>query len=367
MVANVYYEAFVDEELPSLEGKCVLITGTTSGTGYWCAMAAIKKGVSILLLLNRASSRASAADAEIVSAAKGTNTSVQSVVCDLMSFASVHKAADEVEKTAKGCGLDVLAANAGIMCMPDDRTEDGYDVQMQVNHLSHFLLTLRLMPVLEKAAANRGEARVVIHSSAARYLTRGKLPFGATMEKCEKGTLGGNGGSMGIMNFVAPQNVRYHHSKAANAVFTQALHEKLVAKGSKVKSLCCEPGLAETSLLANGFQTASDKSMPKSIKSAAMSMFKCSGMMQSGADGAMPLMAACFSSEANSGDMYCPKQMAPLPPPTCMMINNKGLPKRTIIAGKSVKTGDSKEAHSLDAEVQSMLWTKSEAAVGLTF
>jgi NAD(P)-dependent dehydrogenase (short-subunit alcohol dehydrogenase family) len=57
-------------------------------------------------------------------------------------------------------GLNVLCNNAGIMAFRDEPTIDGYDVQMQTNHLSHFLLTKLLMPKLEEAAEKYGEARV---------------------------------------------------------------------------------------------------------------------------------------------------------------------------------------------------------------
>ena len=43
--------------------------------------------------------------------------------------------------------------------MPDVRTDDGYDIQMQVNHTSHFLLASLVMSALEAAAAKRGAAR----------------------------------------------------------------------------------------------------------------------------------------------------------------------------------------------------------------
>jgi NAD(P)-dependent dehydrogenase (short-subunit alcohol dehydrogenase family) len=55
------------------------------------------------------------------------------------------------------------------MALADVATTDGYDVQMQTNHLSHFLLLKEVFPLLEKAAAARGEARVVHHSSLARF------------------------------------------------------------------------------------------------------------------------------------------------------------------------------------------------------
>jgi hypothetical protein len=34
---------------------------------------------------------------------------------------------------------------------------------MQTNHLSHFLLTKDLLPLLNKAAASKGEARIINH------------------------------------------------------------------------------------------------------------------------------------------------------------------------------------------------------------
>ena len=45
--------------------------------------------------------------------------------------------------------------------MPDEATEDGFDTQMQTNHLSHFLLTRELFPLLEKSADKHGDARIV--------------------------------------------------------------------------------------------------------------------------------------------------------------------------------------------------------------
>ena len=59
-------------------------------------------------------------------------------------------------------GLNVLCNNAGVMALGDKATTDGYDCQMQTNHLSHFLLTKELWPLLEMQGAN---ARVVNHSS----------------------------------------------------------------------------------------------------------------------------------------------------------------------------------------------------------
>ena len=136
---------------------------------------------------------------------------------------------------ANSGGLDALVNNAGIMGVPDTRTVDGFDVQMQTNHLSHFLLSYLLMPSLELAADTRGEARIVQHSSGAR---RGNTKTGMLkaefFNQCDPGTLGGDG-------FPACFN-RYHQTKLSNPVFTMALHDLLGKLNSKVKSICADPG-----------------------------------------------------------------------------------------------------------------------------
>ena len=62
----------------------------------------------------------------------------------------------------------MLCNNAGVMALKDRATADGFDVQMQTNHLSHFLLTKELFSSFGKAVELRGEARIVNHSSVAR-------------------------------------------------------------------------------------------------------------------------------------------------------------------------------------------------------
>ena len=164
-VEDVIY-ADVVAGLPDLSGKCIAITGCTSGTGYWTAVAAVRKGAACVLMLNRQSERAETAEEKVK--AEG-DSHVETVICDLQSFASVRSAATALNSIAAGFGgLDALINNAGVMAMPDTRTPDGFDVQMQTNHLSHFLLTKLAMPSLDAAAASRGEARIVQHSSGAR-------------------------------------------------------------------------------------------------------------------------------------------------------------------------------------------------------
>lgn len=94
------------------------------------------------------------------------------------------------------------ASYAGVMALPDQANKDGYDVQMATNHLSHFLLTRDVMPLLEKAAERHGEARVVQMSSEARK--------GAPVDAKYYGKNGGNLGGDGTGSFFnGPRWQRY--------------------------------------------------------------------------------------------------------------------------------------------------------------
>ena len=230
--------AFADlcASLPQMSGKVVAVTGCTTGTGLVLARVCAERGARVLML-NRASPRAQAALQQL-STIPGAGQ-VSFVECDLSSFASVKQAATKIKEQLGDRGLDVLCNNAGVMAMPDAATTDGCCVQMQTNHLSHFLLTAELWPLLEKAAAVAGEARVVNHSSQP---TRPEnRPLMAEYLGKNGGTLGGD--AAGWVPFTGPRWQRFQQSKLANIVFTLALRDKQPA-GSKIKALVAHPGLA---------------------------------------------------------------------------------------------------------------------------
>ena len=140
----------------AMRGKTLAITGCTSGTGLVLARTMAELGAEVFML-NRRSKRADEALQEV----QALSPLVTMIECDLMSFESVKKAAAELIEKLSSKGLDVLCNNAGISSFPDEPTVDGFDPQMQTNHLSHFLLTQQVWPLLMTAASLRGEARVV--------------------------------------------------------------------------------------------------------------------------------------------------------------------------------------------------------------
>mmetsp|Transcript_12346 Transcript_12346/g.27229 ORF Transcript_12346/g.27229 Transcript_12346/m.27229 type:complete len:349 (-) Transcript_12346:1252-2298(-) len=319
--------------LPSLEGKTVAITGTTSGTGFIVARTAIRKNAEHVLLLNRSSERSKASEQSLQDEARKVQSSshVETIPCDLQDFASVRDAAQTIR--SKYDKVHVLCNNAGIMAMEDKATKDGYDVQMQTNHLSHFLLTQQLYPLLKKAAETSGQpSRVANHSSGARNLP-------GTPAKVEYyGKNGGNlGGNSSSMLFGGARWERYHQTKLANLVFTNAFNERIAGSNNtspKVWATCAEPGLSSTALQVT---TARNGGMG-------------SGMWfmrfaQSAEDGSMPILSACFSPEQETSK-------------TTIWHPSKGMVGPAKQSPMSPKEVASKEG------ANDLLWTASEEACG---
>jgi NAD(P)-dependent dehydrogenase (short-subunit alcohol dehydrogenase family) len=302
--------------LPSLQGKVVAITGCTSGTGLVTAQVAASKGAKHIFLLNRPSERAVQAEQIICKeVAPNTQTIIETIPCDLQDFDSVRAAAASIR--SKCAQLDVLCNNAGIMGFDDIATKDGYDVQMQTNHLSHFLLIKELFPLLLKST----DARIVSHSSLKRHGT----PLQAQYFGQNSGNHGGNGNFM----FFGGHWKRYHQSKLANSCFSAALAAKLrnANLAGSVKSVCAAPGVAQTNLIDNG------GGMP--------GVMWVMHLSQSAQDGAIPLITACFGPHVANGDFYEPKG------------GMRGLPIKVKF-----------DKNSASAQQQQMLWETSERACG---
>ena len=262
----------------------VVITGTTSGTGFICAREVAKKGATVILL-NRKSDRSQKSLAQLKEAvAEG---SFHAIDCDLQNLTSVKEAIANIKSSYEV--IDVLVNNAGVMAMKDDATMDGYDVQMQTNVLSHFLLTNELFPLMLKS----DEARIVNHSSMARL----GGPLVADYFEKKGGDLGGDGTEEQNLSFQGPRWERYHQTKLANAVFTYGLKKKLEAANiTNVIPLLAHPGLAATNLQVT---TASVGGMDGNSE--------FMNQAQSAEDGATGIIRATMDKEAKSGNFYGPE------------------------------------------------------------
>ncbi|KAJ5588116.1 hypothetical protein N7537_010794 [Penicillium hordei] len=150
-----------------LEGKFAdkvfLITGCSSGIGIETARALSKTGARIFVTA-RDTQKAKAALGDLLE-----SNQVQLLVLDLSSLASIRACAAEFLSQSQK--LHVLIMNAGVMATPESRTVDGFEMQLGVNHLAHFLLFHLLKPTLLGSSTPNFPSRVVFVSSSGHRMS----------------------------------------------------------------------------------------------------------------------------------------------------------------------------------------------------
>lgn len=119
--------------------------------------------------------------------------------------------------------LDILINNAGVMAIPQALTKDGFEMQLGVNHLGHFLLTNLLLNILKSSAPSR---IIVLSSLAHKYgeINREDLNSERSYNKYKA----------------------YSQSKLANILFVQELAKRLTNYHVTVNAV--HPGIVKTDL-----------------------------------------------------------------------------------------------------------------------
>ena len=134
--------------------KTILITGSTDGIGLATARMLLERGHQVLLH-GRNPQKLQQVEAQL-----SAGGSIESYTADLSRMHEVDALAKAVSE--KHSRLDVLINNAGIFRTPDPITADGLDVRFAVNTLAPYLLTQRLLPLMDASG------RVINLSSAAQ-------------------------------------------------------------------------------------------------------------------------------------------------------------------------------------------------------
>jgi NAD(P)-dependent dehydrogenase (short-subunit alcohol dehydrogenase family) len=257
-------------DLPHLSGKLALITGATGGLGYETALALAGAGARVLVT-GRSSAKGADALARIRAVHPKADVSYETL--DLGSLAGVEAFATAF--AARHTTLDILVDNAGVMMLPNrELTPDGFERQFGTNHLAHFALVAKLMPLL---IATPG-ARVVTVASIAHR--RGRIRFDDLQWQRD----------------YSPSPA-YSQTKLANLLFAQELHRRSLANHWGIASIAAHPGISSTDLIANGIGTGIMGRLGK----LAVGIFG-----QSPAQGALPQIFAAAMPEAQSGAYYGP-------------------------------------------------------------
>jgi len=133
-----------------VEAQTVLVTGATDGLGREVARELAQRGARVLLH-GRDEQRAEDSRRAIAEATGSDRIDV--LIADLSSLAEVRDLARQVGEATDA--LHALVNNAGVAGPPRTETEDGHELHLAVNYLSHFLLTHELLPLLERSAPAR--------------------------------------------------------------------------------------------------------------------------------------------------------------------------------------------------------------------
>ncbi|CAK7209615.1 hypothetical protein SBRCBS47491_000503 [Sporothrix bragantina] len=147
-----------EKDIPSLAGKVIFVTGGTNGLGRESVLAFAKHGPAHIYFTGRDA----AAAASLAEAIKPFNVPSTFLELDMMSLSTVKAAVARFSHDR----LDILMCNAGIMAKPPSLTKDGYELQFGVNHLAHGMVIQKLLPVLQKTAAEpNSDVRIVCLTS----------------------------------------------------------------------------------------------------------------------------------------------------------------------------------------------------------
>ena len=192
--------------------KTVVVTGGTKGIGYQTARGLAVLGATVILVGRDATRGATAM--ESIQQQTG-NRNISFLQADLSELSEVRRLAEHI--ITHSPQLHVLVNNAGGVNVQRQVTSDGMEATFATNHLSPFLLTNLLLPLLQSSAP----ARIVnVNSSQHRS---GYIDFDDLQS--EKN-----------YDFMSA----YRQAKLANLFFTYELARRL--RGTNVTVNVADPG-----------------------------------------------------------------------------------------------------------------------------
>ena len=203
----------------NLRGKRILVTGVSAGIGVETARSLAAHGAEVVGAV-RDLPKTKAATAQVRKDAAAHNGSFELIELDLANLKSVRACADAL--LASGKLFDVVIANAGVMATPFSHTADGFEAQFGTNHLGHFVLANRIVPLI------RAGGRLINVSSSGHRFSNVDLQD-PNFERTPYDP------------FVA-----YGRSKTANILFAVAFDRRHRERG--VRAAAVHPGAIQTEL-----------------------------------------------------------------------------------------------------------------------
>jgi NAD(P)-dependent dehydrogenase (short-subunit alcohol dehydrogenase family) len=313
------------EEMPDLTGRVAMVTGASSGIGFHTALELARHGARTLLAV-RDPDRGEYARERITTVIPSSRGLVEVVVIDLASLDSIEDAAaDLADRTA---AVDILVNNAGVM-VPDGRTTaDGFELQFGTNHLGHFALTGRILPLLLAAES----ARVITVSSLTHRRARPFWDFEPDGFNSKE--------SLTEAEWHRHRVSAYGRSKLANLLFARELDRKAKQARVALASVAAHPGYAATGL----FTKTSFSRHNRVVSGLSHLVTRATG--QSSATGAWPSLYAATHVDLFGGEYIGPRGPGEM----------RGAPTQAAMS-----------PIAQDELVAATLWDRSVAATGVGY
>jgi NAD(P)-dependent dehydrogenase (short-subunit alcohol dehydrogenase family) len=295
-------------QLPDLQGRSYLVTGSNAGLGFFSVEQLAGAGAHVIMT-GRSPNRLSIARAAIMR--RNPDASVESLLLDTSNLGSVRAAA----ATARMSGpLDGALLNAGIVHPPKEReqTPDGNELVFATNALGHYALAGELLTTLAAASGRvvwLGSMSTTIspYDPIDPQLTDGYTPWRA-----------------------------YVQSKVATSVLGFEADRRLRAAGVPVSSVVAHPGYS-TSGRTTGIRGVNEPSRTTRFVDNLQVAFT-----QSKEHGAWPLVRALADRSIEGGSFVGPR------------FGTRGAP-RVVKAARVVRS----------AEIAERIWEACEDATGM--
>jgi len=266
----------IDIPVPNLAGGLALVTGASDGIGFHIAARLARAGAEVIMPV-RNQAKGEAAAQRIRERIPNAKLDIRAL--DLASLESVAGLTGEMLR--EGRPVNIQINNAGIMTPPNRQlTGEGFELQLATNHLGHFALTARLLPLLRAGGARvTTQVSVAANRNAVRWddinWAQGYNPMKA-----------------------------YSSSKIAVGLFAMELHRRSATEGWGIRSNLSHPGVSATNLLSAQPQMGRPKDTPQVKLIRALSR---RGILAGTAESAaLPAVYAATSPDAKGGHFYGP-------------------------------------------------------------
>ena len=270
--------AWTIADMPPQQGRRAIVTGANgfpeggrSGLGYHGALALARSGADVTIA-SRNRARGEEAVRRIRLAAPASRIRFEEL--DLASLGSVKAFCQRIE--ASGPRVDLLINNAGVMGRLQRETSvNGHERVFATNTLGHFVLTTRLLPLLQ----NGREARVIWVSS----LRAADHELRWTDLQSQR-----------HYDYAAA----YNRSKLANLLLARELARRSENSGWNIASIAAHPGVARTNIILDG---------PGLDSREGWRFRALPFLFQPAAQGVLPILYTATAPAAQQGGYYGPK------------------------------------------------------------